>query len=561
MIKTRMFNNMPPVPTARLVVAAALAATSMAVVAADEAEDGAFKVDGSIRQEMSWNTKDWADTPNYNDKGKLSMARTTARVNMDWKATPDLSIVAKFRASAEVKTNFLKRLEQGFCPGNPPGCGATGANAYDGPNKIMDMYNDVDARELYIDYKLNDRVKLRFGKQQIVWGETDFFAANDLIHGFDYTWRSFLEPANEELRKTNVMLKVNVDMPEAGGAIEAFVRPGWDDKKQIGTELDIFGGRWSSQPYASVDFRNIDPFDYSNSEGDYKKVTGGIRWSGNGQDFNYSVSYLKTFYPSPIMNPSSNEYSFIVGAPPGTFFRPTTLGKATTTGMFGDIIYPIVDVLGFTAAGYSQAADAVFSTEVAFIKDAPYQFNNINGPGGNSVASTIVSPGFDGVKKKNVIAWMLRMDKNLPFVQSVFGAEKPMFTSVQLFGKSIQNYDSDEGLLNSVGWGARTKKHSLLLTGIFALSYDHGRIKPEVVVGTDLTYKGGFIVPSLTVELSKNLKWKTEYDHFWDGGRWRNNGAGGACSGQVNQSNCDNAGLFGYFHNRDQLYTSLTYQF
>jgi hypothetical protein len=76
------------------------------------------------------------------------------------------------------------------------------------------------------------------------------------------------------------------------------------------------------------------------------------------------------------------------------------------------------------------------------------------------------------------------------------------------------------------------------------------------VVGADLTYKGGFLVPSVTFELAKNLKWKVEYDYFWSD-NWRN---GQKCQ-FPNAASCDNAGLFGYFHNRDQFYTSLTYLF
>ena len=546
-----------------MVLAVTLALPAIGFAADNATSNGEFKFDGSIKEELSWNMKDWADTPGYDDKNKLSMARTTLRVNMEWAPTADFAIVAKVRGAEEVKTGFLRRLEQGF------GGAASGANDYEGSGKIMDLYNKFTLRELYFDYKLTDRVKARFGRQQIAWGETDFFAANDLIHGFDYSWRSFLEPANEELRKTNIMLKLNVDVPEANGALEAFIRPGWDPRKDIGTNLDIYGGRWSSQPYASVDFRNIDPYNLDNPEGDYKTVTGGIRWSGNAANFNYSVSYLKTFWPSPILNPSSTaDWTFIGGPPPGTFYAPPTVGAANSKGLFGEIIYPTVDVFGFTASGYSSAADAVFSTEVAYIKDAPYQFNNLSNPAGattpvsNSFASFVVAPGFDGIKKKDVISWMARMDKNLSFVQGALGAEKPMFFSVQLFDKWVQQYNVNEGLLNSVGWGARTKEHSLLLTGIFALSYDSGRIQPGIVVGSDLTYKGGFFVPSVAVEITKNLKWKVEYDHFWDGGRWRNTGPGSACAAPgANQSNCDNAGLFGYFHNRDQLYTSLTYQF
>ncbi|MDR2189532.1 MAG: LysR family transcriptional regulator, partial [Azonexus sp.] len=66
-----------------------------------------FKIDGYLRQDFSWNMKNWADTKDYNDRYKLSMARTMLRVNMDWKATDNLSIVAKLRGAQEYQTSFL----------------------------------------------------------------------------------------------------------------------------------------------------------------------------------------------------------------------------------------------------------------------------------------------------------------------------------------------------------------------------------------------------------------------------------------------------------------------
>lgn len=499
--------------------------------------DSSLKVDGYLRQEFSWNTRNWEDTPDYDDSGKLSMARTTARLNLDWKATEDVSVVARLRAVGEVKTPFLRHLEK---------MGAH--NHRDGD--IMALYNrnrisDV-IRELYVDFPLGERTRVRLGKQQIAWGETDFFAANDLVHGFDWTWRSFLEPANEELRKANIMAKVNIDVPELEGGIEMFIRPGWDRKSDIGTELEIYGGRWSSQPWAGVDFRNIDPYDFENDKGDVRDVTGGIRWSGMAGDINYSVSYLKTYWPAAIMNGTSK-----FNGMPG-FSDVRTEGRADTNGLFGDIIYPKVDVFGFTASGYSEWADAVFSTEVAYVRDAAYNFLAIPG----SFATQNVAPGFDGVKYKDVLAWMVRMDKNLAFTQSLLGTEKPAFFSVQLFDKWIQNYDKDERLLYSVGWGGKAKEHSFLLTGILGLSYDNGRIRPELVVGADLSNGGGFAVPSVTFELAKNWRWKVEYDTFWDD-EWRD---GNKCA-PPNAGNCDSTTMFGYFHKRDQLYTSLTYLF
>ena len=535
-----------PVPPrlTRIAVAAILAAAGH-VVQAGEAGD--FKGDGFLKQELSFNTMNWQDTPDYNDRGKLSMARTTARMNLDWTPATDVSVVARLRLVGEPRTAFLKHLEK---------MGAYNYGEADGRGDLMDLYNRNDisdvVRELYVDFPVGERARLRLGKQQVVWGETDFFTANDLVHGFDYTWRSFLEPANEELRKANIIAKLNIDVPELDGGVEMFVRPGWDRKSDIGTEFDVYGSRWSTQSTAGIDFRNIDPYNFRNREGDAREVTGGIRWTGLAGDINYSLSYLKTFWTSPMLNASSTLKLFgLPGVPSGA----KTLGRSDSIGAAGELIYPTVDVFGATASGYSGWADAVFSTEVAFIKDAPYQFIR---PGGGGPLSAAVAPGFDGIKKKDVLAWMLRMDKNIAGTQQWLGTEKPMFFSVQLFDKWVQDYDKDERLLNAVGAGQRTNQHSFLLTGIFDLSYDNGRIKPNLVVGADLSYGGGFVVPSVTFEPAKNWRWKVEYDKFWnDDVRQSKN-----CNGMLGKAaSCDSMSLFGYFHKRDQLYTSLTYLF
>ncbi len=512
-----------------------LALATLLGLSATSALADTFSYDGYLRQEMSWNMQNWEDTPDYDDRGKLSMMRSTARLNMQWKPTDSFSLVAKLRGVREMETDFLRHLEK---------MGANNYHESDGTGDIMDLYNRTDIRELYADFPMGERTWVRLGKQQIAWGETDFFAANDLVHGFDNTWRSFLEPANEELRKTNIMAKFNIDVPELGGGIEMFVRPGLDAKRDIGgTEIDIYGGRWSSQPYAGVDFRNVDPYNYNHEDGDRHDVTGGIRWNGLWGDTNYSLSYLKTYYNSPILNASDNQG--LIGRPD---LPSGALNGEATRGVAGEVIYPIVDIFGFTASNYVAAADAVFSTEMAYIKDAPYNIAQAN----PTIMSQLIAPGFDGWVTKDVVAMMVRMDKNLGFTQNLLGTEKPMFFSLQLFDKWVQNYDKDDNLLYSVGWGGRVKEHTVLGTAIFDMSYANGRIRPNLVLGSDLSNGGGFAIPSVTFELNSKLRWKIEYDHFWDDGFYDTS---------KDSPLTDNTTLFGYLHHRDQLYTSLTYLF
>ena len=82
-----------------------------------------------------------------------------------------------------------------FAPGLP----GFGAGTQD--DLVLDDYDSTELRELYTTFTLGDRFHFKLGRQQVVWGETDFFRAMDIIHGYDLRWRSFLELENEELRR------------------------------------------------------------------------------------------------------------------------------------------------------------------------------------------------------------------------------------------------------------------------------------------------------------------------------------------------------------------------
>ena len=76
-----------------LTLPSAALAAGLAFPAAPLLANDSLKVDGYLRQELSWNMQNWKDTPDYNDRGKLSMARTTARLNLDWEAAQDIFVM------------------------------------------------------------------------------------------------------------------------------------------------------------------------------------------------------------------------------------------------------------------------------------------------------------------------------------------------------------------------------------------------------------------------------------------------------------------------------------
>ena len=105
----------------------------------------------------------------------------------------------------------------------------TAGNAIHGPatprHNWMDDIEGDQMREWYTTFRVGDRVRATLGKQQVVWGETDFFRAMDIIHGYDLRWRSFLETENEELRKPLIMANVEIDVPELNGSLQLFIAP------------------------------------------------------------------------------------------------------------------------------------------------------------------------------------------------------------------------------------------------------------------------------------------------------------------------------------------------
>ncbi|MCX7178115.1 MAG: LysR family transcriptional regulator [Proteobacteria bacterium] len=519
--------------------AASITVLLAAIACVSTAQAADFKLTGDISEAISMNMQDPIETP-QDDKNKLSMARTTVHLNLDATLTDNVSFVGKFREVRESNLQYLKDLDK------------IGGNIAAG-GKLSEYYSRSGIREAYLDMKY-DRFQLRLGKQQVAWGETDFFQSMDMVHGYDFTWRSFLEPANEELRKPLVMANFTLQIPEVDGKAQLLVRPGrWNRDDAVGNTYDVIGGRWANQPNKGTDFRGppglpITPYNYRQSGADAQDDTWGIRWSGSFKEINYSLSYLKTFNSNPVISPAGNlNFLTAVGAPvPLNTPSGSTPFKGTTPiGLAGEIIYPKIELYGLTAAGYSAAADAVFSTEVSYIRDYAYNYGYVSGLSG------VFGPGFDGLKQKNLIKSMFRMDKTLPFVQSVLGAEKPAFFSVQLFDTWIRDFKDSENLVQLVGFGQPSKEHSSLLTFIFALSYANGTINPELVAGHDLSYGGGFIVPSVAFQYGKDWRLKIEYDYFYNDAE-RN---------PRNAATERDTALFGYFAHNNQLYAKLTYQF
>lgn len=490
-------------------------ATVSAQSAADSesnSENYSFHLGGYARAWASFNLQNPPET-SKNDRYSPSMVRGSLLLDADAKTGP-ITWKVVGRADQEYKTPYLKdleRLNQEHSPGGPG-------------SRLMDQYNQADLREYYADFSPVERVNFRIGKQQVVWGETDFFRALDLVNGFDYRWRSFLEREGDELRKPLFLVKTKINVPEADGSLQLLFRPGIDRNRDVGNSYDLYGGRWAGQPYKGVDFLAPGALNYNYRQpgANVEDKTGGVRWEGIAGPVNYSLAYLKTFSNDPVVNSA---------------FAPS---GATPTGALGDFIFPKIDLFGATVSGYVPAIDSVLSTELVYTRNAPYNV------GTNFFGGAL--PGFGGIIKKDLVTTMVRIDKNLNLTK-LLGTSRPSFFSVQVFDKWIQNYKQSDDIVNMVGYGAAAKEHSTIATVILGLNYKNDKINPQLAAGVDLQGRGGFLIPSVEFVYGNHWRLVLEADLFFS----KNQRLPGQVEGSTR--------LFGSFANNDQFIARLTRQF
>ncbi|MCB1890347.1 MAG: LysR family transcriptional regulator [Rhodocyclaceae bacterium] len=507
-----------------------LLVTLMATACPGWAADG-FQFSGYARSWLSLNLSDVPETAG-NDRYAPSMVRGAVSLEGAY-TTGDVAVRVIGRAEREARTDYLDDL-QDVADAN---AAAFGLQAGD----IMEMYDREEFREAYVDWTPSPLFSMRLGKQQVVWGETDFFQAMDLVNGYDYRWRSFLEPENAELRKPLILGNFVFSLPDQDASVQLLVRPGMDGGDAIGNSYDIHAGRWAVQPYKGVDFGTLTDYDYHHPEGDADDVTWGVRWKQTLGDINYSIAYLKTFYNEPVFSPADNPHG----------------GKATS-GLLADVIHPIIDVVGLTANGYSETLDAVLSTEIAYQMDVPYNYGStytslllqaLGFP-----ADTGFTPGLEGVRTKDTLVTMFRADKNLR-LERLIGTNRPSLFSVQLFNRHLFDYDADEDdLVDFAMYSGRKKQDTTILTAFLAMNFDADRINPTVAAGFDLTHGGAFLIPSVDIAYGDSWRFRVEADLFFPAhDKEPGNGGLGVPENDTH--------LLGWFSNNDQLMLRATYQF
>jgi len=524
------------------------------------------------------------DETKADDKYRMNMAEVTLNLDFDIKTGPlNWKVITRF--DKEAQTDYLDDLEErqdavGLM-GNYSGTGAHRKGDF------MEQYETTDEvfdwlRELYFDVNLlDDRLMVRVGRQQLVWGESDFFQAMDVVHGYDYRGRLFYEN-NEEWRKPLMLFNFRLDFYELGGSLNWYIRPGWDRKEDMGSNYNIEGGRWIPHPYRGVDFTQFtDSYNTDHDSGDWSDMTYGIRWNGEWGSIGYSFAYMKTFNPAPIVSPrsagatgspSSNGKAFNDDGAYGEVFLMTGSSHSyggyepTQASVLGDWMYPEIDIFGYTMTGFNSPMDATLSAEIAFIPNKPYNYGSLDS----------ILPGWNGVIEKDTINMMFRIDKEFKWMDSL-GTHRPSLSSVQLFDTWILSHDDKDEIVEFASFGAQKKEHTAYLTIFTLMNFHRDTINPSFVAGTDLTKGGGFAIPAVELVYGDDWRLKAELNLWWNDGDAKkscknlgNTGGGSTCqygalgadSGHALLGKSENsAGFMDYFAGDNQLVFKVTRQF
>ena len=553
-----------------------------------------LNMNGYVRTTVGIMLQDHDETK-ADDKFRMNQAEVTLNLDFDIKTGPlNWKVITRF--DKEMQTDYLDDLEERM-DATGTAFGIKGNYSGDGTHnrgKFMEQYETTDEvfdwlRELYFDINLlDDRLMVRVGRQQLVWGESDFFQAMDVVHGYDYRGRLFYEN-NEEWRKPLMLFNFRLDFYELGGSLNWYIRPGWDRKEDMGSNYNIEGGRWIPHPYRGVDFTQFtDSYRTDHDSGDWGDMTYGIRWNGEWGSIGYSFAYMKTYSPAPVVNPYASSGTNAYGQPimadaegynNGTFYgyygimgeTKTYGGDAAKAGtLLGDWMYPEIDIYGFTMTGFNSPMDATISAEIAYIPNKPYNYGSLKSD----------LPGWNGVIEKDTLNMMFRIDKEFKWMESL-GTHRPSLSSVQLFDTWIINHDDDDQIVEFASFGSRKMEHTAYLTIFTLMNFHRDTINPSFVAGTDLTKGGGFAIPAVEFVYGDDWRLKVEADLWFNDGDSKkvckspavdssssSCGSPGFTGGEPNGTGDNNlgkrensAGFMDYFAGDNQIVIKLTRQF
>jgi len=231
---------------------------------------------------------------------------------------------------------------------------------------MMKVSNDesrAEVWELYADLTC-DKLWLRAGRQQIVWGEMISTRILDIINPIDMTRNFLFDPEEfENIRIPEWSIRGRYQFgiigPLSDAMVEAFVIPGDVMPNQyadFGSPFYLGNGEESFPPF----FR----FNDQDRRGD---VEWGARVGGMLRDIYFTLNYMRLYNNDFLLQTTGVTPDPVHGVP--LLFPPDFRRYA----MLIDKEYPLTDVLGLTANYFIAPFNTVVTFEGTWTPDQPYQ--------------------------------------------------------------------------------------------------------------------------------------------------------------------------------------------
>jgi hypothetical protein len=366
-------------------------------------------------------------------------------------------------------------------------------------------------RDCYLDI-LTERLDIRLGKQQVVWGTADGVRILDMVNPLDY--REWTLKDYSEIRIPLWMLKAESEIIP-NGFLQFLAIPDYEPNyyapagSPFALRTVIVGAEAAAQPRVTVSTIDERP------DRTWRNTKIGLRWrnvieEGLLSGFEYTLNYLHTY---DFASAAYTTTTLVFPPPPQVLVNLDrraeqievmgfSFAKSITKGMFGTTFGK-----GWTVRG-----------EFAYVHNGAMNYGldkNIQGTVDVDQFNWVM--GFD---KTFFTTW----DFSVQFIQMIADAQEE-------FNKTTANYT----LLFGPTRGPLDKVENMI-TFMVGTSYMYDRVQPQVLVlyGDDNDWR---ISPKVKLELNDNWMFTTGF-HFFEG---------------------DDPGLNGQFDKNDQFFLETKY--
>jgi hypothetical protein len=468
--------------------------------------DGKLSIKGFIRNDSAWRTRNGSDTGPHNglEGGDLVLMRNTFQPEILYEPIDWLSIFVMPRivydASLDLDASLAHRIT------------STKHHDVQYEKKIREIYADISLKNVLIE---DTNTRIRIGKQQIMWGESDLFRMADIINPVDISWDYLLYASVSSFEDIRIPLwAIDANWSMATGhqwGVELVFMPLNFQEGFETHRLPQSGSNWDlGLPQFLVDsVRESEPHNDSGNASYGIKLKGTFGgWEVAVFDFYSRVQY-PVFREDFLMR--FTEHISPAGVPkPGKYFQ-----------------FPFTNKAGATFNKYDERTKTVWRGECVFQFDEPM------------VDQSFYNSTFTNQKvyERNTFSFMLGFDRPtmIPFINP----NRSVFFSAQMFQKHIFDFH-DNYMQDPSPGGNMTDPNSYVFTLLVGTGYRWETIQPQLLMSYGLAGEG-MVNPQC---------------EFWLGDNWR---IGVGYHAMMSRNT--KTAYFGTMRDNDQVYTWLKYQF